>query len=461
MLDLTNQLKKLGAAAADSVDPVTPAEAVGRAEGPEPATDIGVGVPARRGASATTPQVTRRSPSRRTIAAIAAAAAVLAGSIALVGRSNRDADIASTALQGQTFDAPDDDNGWAELRTCESNSDYSTDTGNTFYGAYQLTRQLFRETAAQLRLDVYEGMNPAHAPAHIQDAIANALYLERGADAWPVCGRFIRGPMITPVVPNWLRYSSDDADGAAIFVQPAVSDERLDALGAEIAAAAELEEGDMLRFVSQEMAYAELRSQAGADQPLATIQLEDVPPRFEVLNRLDDEAVEALRQIDDVFEVVKERVDNSLPTGPLRISIPAIGLEAPIYAQPSEQALRSSAALMVDSPAGLIVAGFASAPGSVFERVGDLRGGDTIHIAMLSTSGGVTSEVIRTYEVDRIDTGLLLDDLDDVSPWQSFEAPSLTLVTDVEDDPEARLVLRARGTAPDLSGYPDTTADGD
>lgn len=72
---------------------------------------------------------------------------------------------------------------WARLRQCESGGNYQTNTGNGFYGAYQFDLQTWQSVGGS-------GL-PSDAPPEEQDARAKALYAQRGAQPWPVCGRFL------------------------------------------------------------------------------------------------------------------------------------------------------------------------------------------------------------------------------------------------------------------------------
>jgi hypothetical protein len=67
----------------------------------------------------------------------------------------------------------------ALLRGCESGGDYSTDTGNGFYGAYQFD------------LGTWEGLGysglPSNASRATQNRAATQLELERGWEPWPAC----------------------------------------------------------------------------------------------------------------------------------------------------------------------------------------------------------------------------------------------------------------------------------
>jgi hypothetical protein len=62
---------------------------------------------------------------------------------------------------------------------CESGGNYSTDTGNGYYGAYQFDQSTWDAYAPS----GYAGTNPAAAPPAVQDqAAASVPY-----DAWPNC----------------------------------------------------------------------------------------------------------------------------------------------------------------------------------------------------------------------------------------------------------------------------------
>ena len=72
---------------------------------------------------------------------------------------------------------------WAALRRCESGGNYGANTGNGFYGAYQFDLQTWQSVGGV-------GL-PSDAPPWEQDARAKALYAARGAQPWPICGRFL------------------------------------------------------------------------------------------------------------------------------------------------------------------------------------------------------------------------------------------------------------------------------
>jgi hypothetical protein len=68
---------------------------------------------------------------------------------------------------------------WYELRMCESNDDYSIDTGNGYYGAYQFALSTWYALG-------YTGL-PSDAPPAVQDAAAQKLQAESGWGQWPAC----------------------------------------------------------------------------------------------------------------------------------------------------------------------------------------------------------------------------------------------------------------------------------
>jgi hypothetical protein len=72
---------------------------------------------------------------------------------------------------------------WARLRACESGGQYSTNTGNGFYGAYQFHPRTWRTLG-------FPGL-PHQAPPEMQDEAARRLQARSGWGQWPVCSRRI------------------------------------------------------------------------------------------------------------------------------------------------------------------------------------------------------------------------------------------------------------------------------
>lgn len=79
---------------------------------------------------------------------------------------------------------------WAALRACESGGDYSINTGNGYYGAYQFSADTW-DWVASNRFPNLVGVLPHEASPAQQDAMAYALYSMRGASPWPICGHVL------------------------------------------------------------------------------------------------------------------------------------------------------------------------------------------------------------------------------------------------------------------------------
>src|SRR4051812_11776137 len=104
-----------------------------------------------------------RRPSRARKVVIAAATGVTAAGTAAV--------VTAAPASADTF---------SNIRQCESGGNYSTNTGNGFYGAYQFTQSTWSSLG-------YSG-RPDQAPPATQDAAARALAARSGLGQWPVCG---------------------------------------------------------------------------------------------------------------------------------------------------------------------------------------------------------------------------------------------------------------------------------
>src|SRR4051812_24807496 len=87
--------------------------------------------------------------------------------------------VAGAGLAPAAHAATADD--FARLRACESGGNYSTNTGNGFYGAYQFD------------LGTWQGLGhsgrPSDASPATQDSAARELQSERGWSPWPACSR--------------------------------------------------------------------------------------------------------------------------------------------------------------------------------------------------------------------------------------------------------------------------------
>ena len=84
-----------------------------------------------------------------------------------------------------------DPSKWEALRQCESNGNYAiTNPSGKYRGAYQFDRSTWN-SVAERHAPHLVGVDPAAASPAEQDAMALALYSERGARPWPHCGRHL------------------------------------------------------------------------------------------------------------------------------------------------------------------------------------------------------------------------------------------------------------------------------
>lgn len=84
-----------------------------------------------------------------------------------------------------------DPSEWAALRQCESNGNYAiTSRSGKYRGAYQFDRSTWN-SVAERHAPRLVGADPAAASPVDQDALALALYSERGSRPWPHCGRHL------------------------------------------------------------------------------------------------------------------------------------------------------------------------------------------------------------------------------------------------------------------------------
>jgi len=76
----------------------------------------------------------------------------------------------------------------AALRACEAGGDYSAVSyGGWYRGAYQFNQETWDSVASRWNPSLV-GVDPAMTSPADQDAMARALYRERGWAPWPTCG---------------------------------------------------------------------------------------------------------------------------------------------------------------------------------------------------------------------------------------------------------------------------------
>jgi transglycosylase-like protein len=76
---------------------------------------------------------------------------------------------------------PSDDLLWQRLRNCEAGGRYERNSGNGYYGAYQMSAGTWRSLG-------YKGL-PHQAPPEVQDEAARKLQTRSGWGQWPACSR--------------------------------------------------------------------------------------------------------------------------------------------------------------------------------------------------------------------------------------------------------------------------------
>jgi resuscitation-promoting factor RpfA len=80
--------------------------------------------------------------------------------------------------------APPTAANFARLRQCESGGNYSINSGNGYYGAYQFSASTWRSLG-------FTGL-PHQASAAVQDTAAAKLQAQQGWRPWPGCSRKLR-----------------------------------------------------------------------------------------------------------------------------------------------------------------------------------------------------------------------------------------------------------------------------
>jgi Transglycosylase-like domain len=76
---------------------------------------------------------------------------------------------------------PSDDLLWQRLRNCEAGGRYDRNSGNGYYGAYQMSAGTWRSLG-------YGGL-PHQALPEVQDEAARKLQARSGWGQWPACSR--------------------------------------------------------------------------------------------------------------------------------------------------------------------------------------------------------------------------------------------------------------------------------
>ncbi|MBC2638052.1 MULTISPECIES: transglycosylase family protein [unclassified Rhodococcus (in: high G+C Gram-positive bacteria)] len=90
---------------------------------------------------------------------------------------------------GSASAAPHD---WDAVAECESGGDWTTDTGNGFYGGLQFTPETWKANGGK--------GDPSEASEAEQIRVAENVLKTQGPGAWPVCGQYLKKGGTPPVV---------------------------------------------------------------------------------------------------------------------------------------------------------------------------------------------------------------------------------------------------------------------
>ena len=74
---------------------------------------------------------------------------------------------------------------WSGVAQCESGGDWSTNTGNGYYGGLQFSQQTWTANGGS--------GSPANASQAEQERVAENVLATQGPGAWPVCGQYLSG----------------------------------------------------------------------------------------------------------------------------------------------------------------------------------------------------------------------------------------------------------------------------
>jgi hypothetical protein len=110
----------------------------------------------------------------------AEAAAKAAQAQAAAAAARKKALAKATAVKAKAVVIPGSD-VWARLRFCEAGGDYTRNSGNGYYGAYQYNLGSWGNYMGYARPDL--------APPAIQDEKARITQAARGWSPWPACAR--------------------------------------------------------------------------------------------------------------------------------------------------------------------------------------------------------------------------------------------------------------------------------
>ncbi len=114
-------------------------------------------------------------------AAAEAEAARIAAAQAAAAAAARAAAIRLAAARTAPVYGANTGDAWYQLRMCEAGNDYTRNSGNGYYGAYQYNLGTWGNYMGYARPDL--------APPDVQDAKARETQAARGWSPWPACAR--------------------------------------------------------------------------------------------------------------------------------------------------------------------------------------------------------------------------------------------------------------------------------
>ena len=305
------------------------------------------------------------------------------------------------------------------------------------------------------------GIVPSTAAEHVQDTVANAIYLERGDEPWPVCGRFIEGPMVTPVVPHWIAQPEAAGPNLIVFVQPEASTEQARELGPKVEAIVGTRLAQTIEFVDKQAAFEDFREMFdGEEDLLNSVTVESMPASYRMAGDVDINQVQRLRALDDVFQVTTPATTTALypDAPPMTLSIPALGLRSPVYPSSSIENLAKGPVVVGGTQFAPAIGGYGSVDGAVFAELNQLGIGDEIVVSLLAPVEGYPTlvEHTRTYRVTEVFT----DHVESIPRLDELDSTGATLVADLPGDALGRLVVTTEPAAPaNLSSYVIETGD--
>lgn len=114
--------------------------------------------------------------------------------------------------------------GLDALARCESGNDYTTNTGNGYFGAVQWVRSTWRGAAQRAGYSDWADVRPDLVPGDVQDAVTVAHWATANpANEWPVCHRSALRAMVANPSSGWVPPLAGHLDRAWHFDEDQVA----------------------------------------------------------------------------------------------------------------------------------------------------------------------------------------------------------------------------------------------